>query len=64
MVEFLVDNTLGRLWFNATGGQTSLRERCQYLLAKPDEQPVAALRLRDPRTGVVFVRVPKGVSLL
>ncbi|MBC8641180.1 SAM-dependent methyltransferase [Caballeronia sp. EK] len=50
VVEFLVDNTLGRLWFNATGGQTSLRERCRYLLAKPDEQPPAALRLRDPRT--------------
>lgn len=50
VVEFLVDNTLGRLWFNATGGQTSLRERCQYLLVKPDEQPAAALRLRDPRT--------------
>jgi hypothetical protein len=50
VVEFLVDNTLGRLWFNATGGQTSLRETCQYLLVKPDEQPAAALRLRDPRT--------------
>jgi len=50
VVEFLVDNTLGRLWFNATDGQTSLRERCQYLLVKPDERPAAALRLRDPRT--------------
>jgi hypothetical protein len=30
VVEFLVDNTLGRLWFNATGGETDLRERCQY----------------------------------
>ena len=50
VVEFLVDNTLGRLWFNATGGQTSLRDRCQYLLVKPDEQPEAALRLRDPRS--------------
>ncbi|MCC6076082.1 BREX-1 system adenine-specific DNA-methyltransferase PglX [Pseudomonas sp. GCM10022188] len=50
VVEFLVDNTLGRLWFNATGGQTELRERCQYLLAKPDEQPQASARLRDPRT--------------
>ncbi|WP_175857927.1 Eco57I restriction-modification methylase domain-containing protein [Burkholderia anthina] len=50
VVEFLVDNTLGRLWFNATGGQTSLRERCQYLLVKPDECPETALRLRDPRT--------------
>ena len=50
VVEFLVDNTLGRLWFNATGGQTGLRERCQYLLVKPDETPQATTKLRDPRT--------------
>ena len=50
VVEFLVDNTLGRLWFNATGGATDLRERCKYLLAKPDETPQAATKLRDPRT--------------
>lgn len=50
VVEFLVDNTLGRLWFNWTGGQTSLRDRCQYLLVKPDEKPEPATRLRDPRT--------------
>lgn len=50
VVEFLVDNTLGRLWFNATGGQTDLRDRCQYLLVKPDEAPQAATKLRDPRT--------------
>ncbi|TRZ91914.1 MAG: SAM-dependent methyltransferase [Rhodocyclaceae bacterium] len=50
VVEFLVDNTLGRLWFNATGGKSALAGRCQYLLVKPDEQPVAANRLRDPRT--------------
>lgn len=50
VVEFLVDNTLGRLWFNATGGQTDLSDRCQYLLVKPAEQPQAAVKLRDPRT--------------
>lgn len=50
VVEFLVDNTLGRLWFNWTGGQISLRDRCQYLLVKPDEQLEPAKRLRDPRT--------------
>ncbi|HFT7423967.1 TPA: hypothetical protein ACGRX9_000819 [Pseudomonas aeruginosa] len=50
VVEFLVDNTLGRLWFNATGGETHLRDRCQYLLVKPDEAPQAATKLRDPRT--------------
>ncbi|TVS11051.1 MAG: SAM-dependent methyltransferase, partial [Gammaproteobacteria bacterium] len=46
VVEFLVDNTLGRLWFDWTGGQTSLRDRCQYLLVKPDEQPEPAPHLR------------------
>ena len=50
VVEFLVDNTLGRLWLNATGGQTALRDRCRYLLLKPGEQPAPATRLRDPRT--------------
>lgn len=50
VVEFLVDNTLGRLWFDWTGGQTGLRDRCQYLLVKPDEQPEAAKCLRNPRT--------------
>lgn len=50
VVEFLVDNTLGRMWFNATGGKTALREHCQYLLVKPEEQPQASARLRDPRT--------------
>ena len=50
VVEFLVDNTLGRLWFNWTGGQTSLRDRCQYLLVKPNEWPEVTQRLRDPRT--------------
>ncbi|MCP1675690.1 hypothetical protein J2T57_002840 [Natronocella acetinitrilica] len=50
VVEFLVDNTLGRQWFNATGGTTPLRDSCQYLLVKPDEQPEAGVKLRDPRT--------------
>jgi hypothetical protein len=50
VVEFLVDNTLGRLWFNWTGGQTDLRDRCQYLLVKSQEPPEQATRLRDPRT--------------
>ena len=50
VVEFLVDNTLGRLWLDATDGQTVLRDRCQYLLIKPDERPAERSKLRDPRT--------------
>lgn len=50
VVEFLVDNTLGRLWFNATEGKSALAGRCRYLLIKPNVQPEPAARLRDPRT--------------
>ena len=50
VVEFLVDNTLGRLWFNATGGQTRLRDLCQYLLVTPEERGDGHASVRDPRT--------------
>lgn len=55
VVEFLVDNTLGRIWFDATNGNTSLYDRCQYLLVKPEELEAkrsepAPRTLRDPRT--------------
>ncbi|EIC22698.1 Eco57I restriction-modification methylase domain-containing protein [Thiorhodovibrio frisius] len=50
VVEFLTDNTLGRLWFNATGGKTRLRDACRYLLVKPDEPPKPATKPRDPRS--------------
>ena len=55
VVEFLVDNTLGRLWFDATAGKTNLYERCQYLLVKPKELEATRsspppTTIRDPRT--------------
>jgi hypothetical protein len=50
VVEFLVDNTLGRLWFNATGGATNLLERCQHLLVRSEKKSHTATELRDPRT--------------
>lgn len=55
VVEFLVDNTLGRLWFDATAGTTNLYERCQYLLVKPEEleekrSDTPPTTIRDPRT--------------
>jgi hypothetical protein len=37
VVEFLTDNTLGRLWYEMTGGETALRERCRYLVRRPTE---------------------------
>jgi len=37
VVEFLVDNTLGRTWYEMRAGQTSLRERCSYFVPRPKE---------------------------
>ncbi|MBE9112418.1 SAM-dependent methyltransferase [Nodosilinea sp. LEGE 07298] len=37
VVEFLVDNTLGRLWYEMTQGETTLKESCQYLVRRPTE---------------------------
>lgn len=48
VVEFLVDNTLGRVWYEATGGSTSLKDRCQYLLQRPQEV-IAGRPMKDPR---------------
>lgn len=37
VVEFLTDNTLGRIWYEMTQGQTSLVDSCRYLVRRPNE---------------------------
>jgi hypothetical protein len=37
VVEFLTDNTLGRIWYEMTKGQTSLTHQCRYLVRRPNE---------------------------
>lgn len=37
VVEFLIDNTLGRIWFEMTQGQTSLTDSCLYMVRRPNE---------------------------
>jgi hypothetical protein len=37
VVEFLTDNTLGRIWYEMTQGQTRLKEQCRYLVRRPTE---------------------------
>ena len=37
VVEFLTDNTLGRIWYEMCGGATSLKDQCRYLVRRPDE---------------------------
>lgn len=37
VVEFLTDNTLGRIWYEMTKGDTRLKEQCRYLVRRPTE---------------------------
>jgi hypothetical protein len=37
VVEFLTDNTLGRIWYEMTRGDTALKARCAYLVRRPTE---------------------------
>lgn len=37
VVEFLADNTLGRIWYEMTAGQTGLVDSCRYLVRRPNE---------------------------
>ena len=37
VVEFLTDNTLGRIWYEMTQGKTSLIDSCRYLVRRPTE---------------------------
>jgi hypothetical protein len=37
VVEFLTDNTLGRIWYEMRQGDTGLKERSRYLVRRPNE---------------------------
>jgi hypothetical protein len=37
VVEFLTDNTLGRLWYEMIQGRTALTGQCRYLVRRPQE---------------------------
>ncbi|MGX5914819.1 BREX-1 system adenine-specific DNA-methyltransferase PglX [Aliidiomarina sp. Khilg15.8] len=37
VVEFLTDNTLGRIWYEMTQGNTVLADSCRYLVRRPTE---------------------------
>jgi hypothetical protein len=37
VVEFLTDNTLGRIWYEMTRGETMLKDHCRYLVRRPNE---------------------------
>lgn len=39
VVRFLTDNSLGRIWYEMTGGQSRIgEEQCRYMVRRPDEE--------------------------
>jgi hypothetical protein len=37
VVEFLTDNTLGRVWYEMRKGETRLKDECRYMVRRPGE---------------------------
>ena len=50
VVRFLVDNTLGRLWWQIRNGKTRLADACKYLIRQDSRSEPSLPPIRDPRT--------------
>src|SRR5690606_39723156 len=48
VVQFLTDNTLGRIWYEMRNGETRLVDTCEYIVRKPGEEFVPRPK-KDPR---------------
>jgi hypothetical protein len=53
VVQFLTDNTLGRIWYEMRGTKTVLAEKCEYMVRKPGEE-FAPRAKKDPRDSRVL----------
>lgn len=59
IVRFLTDNSLGRIWYEMTGGKSRIAdEQCHYMVIRPDEELTARdikepteIRTLDPTCG-------------
>lgn len=47
IVKFLTDNTLGRVWYEMTGGKSHIYEICEYMVRKPGEE-IPFRELKEP----------------
>lgn len=48
VVQFLTDNTLGRIWYEMRETKTALADQCEYMVRKPGEEFDHRLK-KDPR---------------
>ena len=50
IVRFLTDNSLGRIWYEMTKGQSLIGEKqCSYMVKKPDET-LTERTIKEPTT--------------
>src|SRR4051794_39854161 len=54
VVEFLTDNTLGRIWWEMRKGDTQLKDQCKYMVRRPAETFLE--RGEQPPTGAADVQ--------
>lgn len=60
VVEFLTDNTLGRIWYEMRQGNTRLKDECRYMVRRADEVFLANLSEEFPRDQ----RFPSDIAFL
>jgi hypothetical protein len=49
VVQFLTDNTLGRIWYDMTAGQTELADRCRFMVKESTVDAPEIPQPKDPR---------------
>ncbi|MBF4212975.1 SAM-dependent methyltransferase, partial [Pseudomonas donghuensis] len=48
VVRFLTDNSLGRIWYEMTRGESRIgEEQCRYMIRRPGE-PLEERKLKEP----------------
>jgi hypothetical protein len=70
VVEFLTDNTLGRIWYEMRKGDTNLKDQCRYMVRRPteiflkdDEQPPKdATEVKDDLSQEELLKLPVHIS--
>ena len=66
VVEFLTDNTLGRIWYEMRKGDTKLKDQCRYMVRRPTEifltegeqPPKDAAEVRDDLSQEELLKLP------
>jgi hypothetical protein len=68
VVEFLTDNTLGRIWYEMRKGDTKLKHQCQYMVRRPNEvflaegqQPLEVTEERDDLPQEELLKKPQQI---